>query len=100
MAITSGGISAGAQMSISAQAASAMVGFAIATGLSLEAQDARVMQVLERGRLALARGTELALPSTFAITGQRVINGDAGKRYAFEIYAQLPDKFVWKEDQM
>lgn len=77
-----------------------MVVFAISAGLSLEAQASRVMKVLERGRLALARGTELALPNTLAITGWQTLSGDAGKRYSFEIYAQLPDKFVWKQDRM
>jgi hypothetical protein len=66
----------------------------------MEAQGSRVVQVLERGRVALAGGTERALPTTFAISGRKTLAGSAGKSYAVEIYAQLPDKFVWKEDEI
>ncbi len=85
-------------MSMSTRVAMVMVLVAISAGFSLEAQDARVRQVLDRGRLALAGGTERTLPNTFAMTGRRTVSGDGGKTYSFEIYAQLPDKFVWKED--
>jgi hypothetical protein len=71
---------------------------ATATGLSLGAQDARVTALLERGRLALAGGTARALPGTFVIIGERTDRGDAGKPYSFEIHAELPDKFIWKQN--
>lgn len=86
------------QMGITVRPAVVFVVLVAATGLSLSAQDARVTALLERGQLALAGGTARALPSTFAITGQRTASGDAGKTYPFEIYAELPDKFVWKQD--
>ena len=82
---------------VSARLASVMAAAAIAASVSLGAQDARVAKVLERARLALAGGTERALPNTFSIVGQRLVVGDEGKPYSFETPAELPDKFVWKQ---
>lgn len=73
-----------------------VIGALFAT-LSANAQEGRVAAALDRAHLALAGGTERTPPTTFVLKGQKV-NGTAGVALAFEVYAQLPDQFVWRED--
>lgn len=65
----------------------------------ISAKQDRVEQVLLRARDALSGRPPRALPTTFSITGTKLVLTTASNtKIAFEIHAQLPDKFVWKED--
>ena len=67
--------------------------------VAMSAKQDRVEQVLLRAREALSGQPARALPATFTITGTKsVLTTASNTKIAFEIHAQLPDKFVWKED--
>lgn len=70
-----------------------------ASAVVINGKQDRVEQVLLRARNTLAGQPPRALPTTVTITGTKsILSQAANTKLAFEIYAQLPDKFVWKED--